>query len=120
MQANTLVVNDGTSDRSFDLVSRQGMESTRREVGVSSTLASQLKIANTVDLNNLAAKNKHLIQFGWNEVDATTGAVSKAAIWIAISRDKAVTDASIAERSAMLADLVAQPGFLTDILVGGN
>jgi len=120
MLANTITLNDGTSDHVYDLVSRQGMESLRRETGVSSSLNSGLTVKNTVDLGNASAQNRHLVQIARKEIDATTGAEYKGSVHCVISRDKNFTDAELALMIAQLCAFLGVSANITDILLGGN
>jgi len=120
MLANTITLNDGTSDHLYDLVSRKGMESIRRETGVSSTLGSSLVIKNTVDLNSPTAKNRHLVQLVKSELNATTGIFMPYSVHAVVTRDKGVSDANITLMVAQLAAFLGVSANLADVLLGGN
>lgn len=117
---NTITINDGTSDRTFKLVFREGSESKRVEEGVESSEALLLRIANTINRENKDAKNRHLAQISWDEVDATTGATYKGSVHIVITRDKLVSDASIATAVTMVSNLMTSSGLLEELLIGAN
>lgn len=120
MLSNTLTVTDGTTPVNFDLVSREGMKSIRREDGATSQTARTLSIQNTVDPFNQAAKNRHYAQLIWNEVNAETGVISNGACHTVITRDKLLTDASVIQNVAYLHNLFTIAGALESLMVGGN
>lgn len=122
MLTNTITLSEdgGTTTADYDLVSREGMSSMRRETGVDSALGSALIIKNTVDINNPSAKNRHLIQLVGNEEDATTGELYPYSVHAVISRDKNVTDATIKKKCVELADFLDNSTDMDDVLVGGN
>lgn len=118
MLSNTITLNDGVADALYDLVSRQGMESVRRETGVSSNLASALIIKNTVDLNAPTAKNRHLIQL--SGLESVSDVLYPYSVHCVISRDKNVTDASIKLKLVELAAFISSSTNMDDVLIGGN
>lgn len=120
MLSNTITLSNdgGTTTADYDLVSRQGMESVRREVGIDSALGSALVIKNTVDINSPTAKNRHLIQLVTNE--EISGELYPFSVHVVISRDKTVTDSAIKLKLVELADLISTSASMDDILVGGN
>lgn len=120
MLDNTVTANDGTNNHTYDLVSRQGMESLRRETGVPSREGSCLKISNTIDLSNLEAKNRHLIQFFWKDDDADGVPSYEGSVHVVIARHKNVTDAKLLLKLAQLADLIGDSAIMNDVLIGGN
>lgn len=121
MLANTLTLaDDNAVEHNFDLVSRIGMDSIRREVGVSSDQGSSLQIKNTVDLNAPTAKNRHLVQLTWNEIDEITGEIRPCSIHAVISRTKGSSDETLASKAYMLGLFLMQPTVLPNIVVGGN
>lgn len=120
MLDNTLVLNDGVGDNTYDLVSREGMSSVRREVGVSSKLGSALLIKNTVDLNSPTAKNRHLIQIVQNEEDGSTGELYPFSVHAVITRHKSVADATIKAVCKELAAFLSSSTNMDDVLLGGN
>lgn len=120
MLSDTITLTDSSAtDHSYSLVSRQGMESMRRETGVSSAIGSVLTVKNTVDLNNPSARNRHLIQLATNEIDAVTGEKYPLSAHIVISRHKNVTDAYVLEKVSQLADFVTAAN-VAEVLIGGN
>lgn len=119
MLDNELTLNDGTADHVYDLVSRSGMNSMRREDSVDSELASALIINNTVDLNSLA-NNRHLVQFKLNEKDATTGELYSCVVHMVINRHKKFSDAGVLNLCARLKAYLTDVTLVTDNLVGGN
>jgi len=119
MLSNTIILNDGVGDNTYDLVSRSGMSSVRREVGSASSEASALTIKNTIDLNAPETKNRHLVQISWNEI-GSEGQVYPASVHVVVSRHKMVSDAEIKSRCAEMAAFIGSSTNLTDILVGGN
>lgn len=120
MFSNTITLNDGTNDHLFDLVSRQGMKSDRREQSVASQAASVLTLQNTIDLNNQAATNRHFIRFGWNDIDATTGELYPGSVHAVVQRHKLVDDANIIIKCALLSAFLGSSTNVSEMLVGGN
>lgn len=121
MLSNTITLTDvAVADHPFDLVSREGMSSVRRETGVASNLASSLIIKNTVDLSSPTKQNRHLVQLTLNEIDGTTGEVYPCSVHIVIARHKMHSDASIKDMLAELASLITVDASVSDILLGGN
>jgi hypothetical protein len=119
MLSNTIVLNDGVDDASYDLVSRSGMTSLRREVGVDSSEGSSLKIANTVDITAPETKNRHLVQLSWTDY-GTNGEPYPASVHVVVTRHKMVDDAKIKLKLVELADLISTSADVEDILLGGN
>jgi hypothetical protein len=122
MLSNTLSpeYNSNPDTYDYDLVSRQGMESIRRQVGAPSAEGRALTIKNTVDLSAPTKANRHLVQFTYTEIDETTGEKYPVSVHAVVSRHKMATDAGIAETCYQLSDLLRTQTFLDDILVGGN
>lgn len=122
MLTDVVTLNDGTDDNTYALVSRTGMESIRRETtaGVPSREGSSLKISNTIDINNLAAKNRHLIQLYWKDDDADGVPAYEGSVHVVISRHKNVTDDKLKLKLAQLADLITDATAPGSILLGGN
>lgn len=122
MLDNTITLNDGTNSKTYDLVSRQGMESLRRETtsGVPSREGSTLKVSNTIDTNNLAAKNRHLVQLYWKDDDADGVPAYEGSVHVVIARHKNVTDAKLLSKLAQLADMLVDATSMGKILIGGN
>lgn len=113
------LTDSGANTHSYSLVSRVGMESMRRETAVSSAIGSVLTIKNTVDLNNPAARNRHLVQLASSEIDAVTGDKYPLTVHVVISRDKNVSDDYVVEKASQLADFLT-PANIAEILIGGN
>lgn len=120
MLSNTITVNDGTTDHSFDLVSREGMSSVRRETNTSSELGSVFNIKNTVDLSATSQPNRHLVQFQKSEKDATTGELYPVTVHMVVTRHKKASDAFVKEQVALCSNATALAGFMDDVLMGGN
>lgn len=122
MLDNLLTLNDGTVDKTYDLVSRQGMESIRRETtaNVPSREGSSLKISNSIDVNNLSAKNRHLVQLFWKDDDADGVPSYEGSVHVVISRHKNVTDAKLLSKLGQLADVISDATVMGKILIGGN
>lgn len=120
MLTDTITLTDsGAATHSYSLVSRSGMESMRRETNVSSSMGSVLSIKNTIDLNNDAARNRHLVQFSTNEIDAVTGEKYPLTVHVVISRHKSVSDTYIVEKCSQLADFLNATN-IAEVLIGGN
>lgn len=123
MLANTISLDDqAPSTFTFDLVSREGMESVRRETtaGVTSAEGSVLKISNTVDLSAPNNKNRHLVQLQWNDIDGTTGDLYPGSVHVVIARHKKVSDAVIQSKLEQLCDFLLDTSNVADLLRGGN
>lgn len=122
MLTDTITLNDGVGDKTYALVSRQGMESLRRETtsGVPSREGSTLKVSNTIDINNQSAKNRHLIQLFWKDDDADGQPAYEGSVHVVIARNKNVADAKLLSKLAQLADLIADSTEMSKVLIGGN
>lgn len=120
MLDNTITLSDGTLTHDYDLVSRLGMESLRRETGVPSREGSVLQIKNTVDLNAPASKNRHLIQLFWKDDDADGVASYEGSVHVVISRDKNVSDDKLINKLKQLAAFISSQTNVEDVLIGGN
>jgi len=120
MLSNTLALTDGTTSRDYDLVSRLGMRSVRRDTSATSTEGSALIIDNTVDLNAPTKQNRHLVQFTWSEIDGTTGELYPCSVHMVIARHKKAPDADVLEKVALLADFCGTAANLENLLIGGN
>jgi len=114
---NVIVLSDG-ANKSYDLISRTGMKSLRRELGVASNTASTLAIEHSIDLNNPSTKNRHLTKLSWNEV--IDGVVYPASVHVVISRHKMVSDTSIKSKLLQIADLINTEADQDKLLLGGN
>lgn len=123
MLANTITLTNATpTDHIYDLVSREGMSSIRRDTTLESSLNSALVIKNTVDLGNVAARNRHLIQLSRNYEDAE-GVIHPYSVHLVISRAKAVPDADVELLVSEMKDFLIEANSgvdVTDILRGGN
>lgn len=119
MIANTVTLTDGTTPISYDLVSREGMNSKRVQTVVASDVAGNLTIKNTVG-SSPATKNRHLMQLQAVEVDGTTGDVHEGSVHIVISRDKKYSDAGLLLLLEYIADLAITTASMQDVLKGGN
>lgn len=122
MLTDVVTLNDGTNDKTYALVSRVGMESVRRETtaGVPSREGSALKVSNTLDVSNLSAKNRHLIQLYWKDDDADGVPAYEGSVHIVIARHKNVTDAKLLNKLAQLADIISDSTQMNAVLLGGN
>lgn len=121
MLANSLTLADDSAvNHTFDLVSREGMNSIRRETSVSSNVGSAMLIKHTLDLNAPDKVNRHLVQFNWNEIDGTTGDIYPCSVHLVISRHKSASDAAITERVHQLESFIADSTNLDELYIGGN
>lgn len=120
MLANQITLNDGTDNHVYDLVSRSGMTSVRRETGVSSTLGSVFEIKNDIDLAAPTKHNRHLVRLAYNDVDAVTGEVYPVSVHLVVSRHKKADDAKILKTVTCLGDFLAPTTDMTNVLIGGN
>jgi hypothetical protein len=114
------LTDDSAADHDYDLVSREGMNSVRRDRAVSSDLTNSLVIKNNINLNAMNQENRHLVQLNWKEKDPLTGEYYSASAYMVVARHKKITDASIASKVTMLTSLALQTDFLSNILIGGN
>jgi len=121
MLANPITLNDGTSDRTFAIVSQEGMNTVRSETtaGVSSTENSQVVFKHTRDPKAKTKPNRHLVAVSGTTVDAN-GVDRNSQVHFVITRDKLDTDAHVLELAAMAADILADPALVQLILNGGN
>lgn len=117
MLADTLVLTDGTNNHTFSLVSRTGMNSERRESGLTSDLASVATVKNTVDLKT-NAKNRHLFQLSRKYKDSE-GIYSAGSVHLVISRDKAFPDDVLQDMAQELKAFIMRPN-IAELMIGGN
>lgn len=121
MLADTLTLNDGTADQSFQLISREGMSSKRRNVtaGVPSTAMAALTIKHTIDEKSKTKPNRHLLQTNYTEVDAA-GIDRGIQVHVVITRDKKATDDQVLKCVAIVADAISDTAIVGQLLIGGN
>lgn len=124
MLSNTITLTDGAvTDHIYDLVSREGYTSVRRDTTLESSLNSTLTMKSTIDASNPTAKNRHLIQVSRSVADAVTGELYPMSAHIVISRDKRISDAVVEALVQELQDYLVEANSavdLTDVLRGGN
>lgn len=122
MLNNTLTyVDAATTSRSYDLISREGMNSLRRETtaGVASSNNSGLAIKQTIDLYAPTKANRHLVQFTYTEVDSE-GRTYPITVHAVITRHKQASDAEVLNQVALLADFLGTAGNAEAMLIGSN
>lgn len=126
MIADILTLNDGTGtsptgDHTFQLVSREGMSSIRRDVtaGIPSTAMASLVIKHTIDEKSKTKPNRHLVMSKFTEQDAT-GVDQQSQVHCVITRAKKATDAQVAKQVAMLVAFFSDPDNVAQLLIGGN
>lgn len=120
MLDNAIVLTDGTTPITYDLVSRKGMESKRVQNSGASLLAGQLDIANTVDLSSTSKKARHLLKISWREQDPVSGEIYEGSVHAVISRHPKLSDASIHKNCDRLGLLIGDQAKMADVLRGGN
>jgi hypothetical protein len=120
MITDIVTVNDGTKDRSFTLVSREGMNSVRRETtaGVLSKSNSNLAIKHQMDPKATTKPNRHLVAFSETEYDAN-GKALVGTVHIVITAPKEATDALIDKLAVMTTAFLTAPN-RAQLLIGGN
>lgn len=111
---------------SYDLVSRLGMSSLRRETTVGSVSSDQsaLTIKNTVDMQS-PKPNRHLIKLSRSfEVNATTGERQDVSVHVVITRGKSVSDDQVLLMCNQLASFMTEESgsgsLILPVLLGGN
>jgi hypothetical protein len=121
MLTDVITVNDGVVARAYTLVSRNGMDSTRRETtaGIVSSALSGLTVKHTLDDRNIAKPNRHLVAFTYTEYD-TAGKAQTCTAHCVITRAKGSTDAQVKKQIAMLAAFIAVGANQDQLLIGGN
>lgn len=121
MLTDTLTLNDGVADQTFTLVSRQGMESKRRNTtaGVTSANLASFVIKHTIDEKSKTKPNRHLVSYTFTEIDAN-GVESQSTVHCVITRAKKASDAQIQKEVAVLVDFLGTPANIAELLIGGN
>lgn len=121
MLSDTLTLNNGAADQTFQLVSRVGMDSMRRNTtaGVTSSENFKFVVKNTIDDKKDSKPNRHLILVTATETDAN-GVKSTAQVHRVITRSKGFTDAGILKLVAIANDFDATPANVSATLIGGN
>lgn len=122
MLADTLTLNNGVADQTFKLVSREGMNSKRRNVtaGVASTSQAQLVVKNTIDEKSKTKPSRHLILASEVEIDPVTGAEYRCQAHLVITRDKRSSDACVGKQVETVCALAGDATARGEILIGGN
>lgn len=121
MLTDVITLNDGVANRAFTLVSRNGMDSIRRETtaGTSSSSLSALTIKNTIDEKSKTKPNRHLMAITFTEYD-TAGLPQTHTVHAVVTRAKGSTDAAVIKSVEMLAAFLATEANMTQVLIGGN
>jgi hypothetical protein len=121
MLTDVITLNDGVAPRAYTLVSRNGMDSVRRETtaGVSSASQSALTIKHTLDDKKLTKANRHLVSLSFTEYD-TAGIACTTTAHAVITRAKGATDAQVKKQAEMLAEFLGAPANVDQLLIGGN
>lgn len=122
MFSDTLSINDGAVARSYALVSRESMNSARRETtaGTPSVAGSFVTIKHTLDAKAITKPNRHLVQFTYTEVNATTGEAMPITVHAVVTRHKGCTDAQVKKQIVMLANLLLSANFADQLMIGAN
>lgn len=121
MLTDAIVLNDGVVARTFTLVSREGMNSVRRETtaGTPSSAMSSLSIKHTIDEKNLTKPNRHLLAITFTTYDAAGKACTSTAHAV-ITRAKGSADADVIKLVEMLGAFLADQAQMGQVLIGGN
>lgn len=121
MLNDAIVLNDGVAARTYTLVSRNGMDSTRRETtaGTPSSAASSLSVKHQIDLKKPNKANRHLVSITYSETDAA-GNIQPITVHAVITRAKGATDAQVLKQAEMIAKFLDDPANVSTLLIGGN
>lgn len=121
MISDSITLNDGVADRTFALVSREGMNSIRRETtaGVSSASQSMVQVKHTIDLKATGKPNRHLVSLTFTEYDSS-GKPLPITVHAVITRHKSASDAATLKLAEMLANFIGDPAKAADLLIGSN
>lgn len=121
MLTDVISLNDGAVARAFTLVSREGMNSVRRETtaGTSSSSLSGLTIKHTLDDKAKTKPNRHLAAITFTEIDAA-GIAQTATCHVVITRAKGHSDAGVRKLVNMLAAFMADDANVDQLMIGGN
>lgn len=122
MLSDTQSVNDGAVARSYALVSRENMNSARRETtaGTPSAAGSFLTVKHTLDVKATSKPNRHLVQFSYTEVNATTGEAMPITVHAVITRHKGASDAQVKKQTVMLANFLLAGTNIDNLMIGAN
>lgn len=118
---DSVTLNDGTANRTYQLVSRIGMDSIRRETtaGVSSASMSKMEIKNTIDDKATSKPNRHLVKFTFTEYDAA-GKPLVSTVHCVITRAKGATDDTVIKLAELCAAFVGDSANVSQMFIGGN
>lgn len=121
MLTDVITINDGAANRAYTLVSREGMDSVRRETtaGVASSSMSGLVVKHTLDDKARNKPNRHLVSITFTEYD-TAGSPQVSTVHTVITRAKGATDATVKKLVAMQAAFLAVGANVDQLLIGGN
>lgn len=121
MLTDAITVNDGVADRTYTLVSREGMNSVRRETtaGVLSSAMSSFVVKHTIDDKSKTKPNRHLVSITYSEADASGNPLTITAHAV-LTRAKGATDAEVLKQAEMLANFLGTPANISALLIGGN
>lgn len=121
MLTDQITLNDGVADRTFTLVSREGMDSIRRETtaGTPSSANSMFVVKHTIDSKNKSKPNRHLVSISYSETDASGNPLT-ATVHTVITRNKGCTDAMVGKLAEMQSKFFDTAANVTSLLIGGN
>lgn len=121
MLSDVITINDGVTARGYTLVSRQGMDSVRRETtaGVVSGSLSGLVIKHTLDDKAKTKPNRHLVSITFTEYDAA-GSPQTTTVHTVITRAKGATDTCVKKLVQMQSAFLGVAGNVDQLLIGGN
>lgn len=121
MLTDVVTINDGVAARAYTLVSRQGMDSVRRETtaGVASSSLSGLTIKHTLDDKAKTKANRHLVSITFTEYD-TAGIAQTTTVHTVITRAKGATDTCVKKLVQMQSAFLGVGANVDQLLIGGN
>lgn len=121
MLADVISINDGVAARSYTLVSRNGMDSVRRETtaGIASSALSGMTIKHTLDDKAKTKPNRALVSITYTEYD-TAGVPQTATVHTVITRAKGVSDTCVKKLVQMQSAFLGVSANVDQLLIGGN
>lgn len=121
MLADTISLNDGSTARTYNITSREGMDSIRVETtaGVTSAENSTLMIKHTLDRKAPNKPNRHLVALSKSYTDAA-GKVHTVTVHMVITRAKGAPDSLVLSLAEMLSVFATDPANINQLMIGGN
>lgn len=121
MLTEVISLNDGAVARTYQLVSRIGMDSIRRETTAATpaTAQSMFVVKHTIDAKKPSKPNRHLVSLTYSEITAS-GLPAAVTVHAVITRNKLVSDGEVLKQAEMLANFLGEPANVSKLLIGGN